>query len=247
MLTDGNLLNYMDEDLLNAETVEVEFRTTIMEPIKDLSYMIGAATWTLEDALNLLATFKTKENEDQTVFLQNWLLCHKILVNTLKTYELEEPTFLTKGAVEYDGVTFSYFPPDCVVFPEKFIDWARELSLDVPDDFYDRLMRAQKKHAANRPLIGELSAKERRELARLRREQENFELAIKATVRAVQHCITAGRRVKRKEFFDLLTRGENAISKETLERILPLLPPEYRETVGAPSICKIGDPNEADG
>jgi hypothetical protein len=52
--------------------------------------------------------------------------------------------------------------------------------------------------------------------------------------------------MKRAELFDVMCSGDDSISKELFERIMPLLPPEYRNTSGAPSTCKIGDLDESE-
>jgi len=222
------------------------------ESIDDPTALIGTPTWTLEEGLNLLATFRTEaaytEGEDRaTLFQKSWDHTHKVLQRTLISYELAEKTFLVYAddwAVEPEVPLIAYY--NSTVYPDRFIEWAREVSLTVPDEFYGKLMRGQQRHIAHRRIEGgdPLTAKESRELGRLRREKENFELAIKATVRAVRFCIKAGRRVKRGELYDLLSSGDEGITKELFERILPLLPPEFRKTPGAPSTCKIGDPEE---
>jgi hypothetical protein len=228
------------------------YRKLVRKSIDDYTPLIGAAIWTLEEGINLLATFKAenlyeKEEDRSAHFLVCWQQVFSTLFKTLKTYELREKNFLVHAencGIEPDRPRIILH--ESTAYPDKFIEWAMDLSLPIPSDFHQKLMRNQKKHIANRPINGpgSLTAKEKRELGRLRREQENFDLAIKATVRAVQFCIKVDRRVKRDEFFDLLAMGEYAISKELFERILPLLPPEYRETSGAPTSCKIGDPNE---
>lgn len=224
----------------------------ICKPIDDPTPLIGAATWTLEEGLNLLATLQTdsmfNEGDDRAaLFRRSWLQTHEVMDKTLINYELVEKTFLIFAQ------TWTEDPNNPVIFycysavyPDKFIEWATEMSLTVPGDFYQKLMRAQKRHIARRESgKEELSAKERRELGRLRREKEDFDLAIKATVKAVQFAIKVDRRVKRSEFLKLLNNySKDGVSKGLVERIIPLLPPEYRETSGAPSTCKIGDPNE---
>lgn len=226
-------------------------------PVKDLTYYITTPTWSLKEGLNLLATFRAEELypdalENKDEILENcWMDIEGVLYRTLEAYELEEETFLKSANVGYnpdDNKQFDIVFEETEIYPDSFINWAKDMSLPVPEDFYQKLMRAQERHSLGRKSkesqASALSASEKRELGRLRREKENFDLAIKATVRAVQFCINAGRRVKREELFDLLTSGKDAISKEMYERILPLLPPEYRKGAGAPSKCKIGDPSD---
>lgn len=240
----------MDWSALPEVENNITFIKTIQKPIDDFTALIGAATWTLEEGINVLATFKTEDGygnaSDRTdVFLVSWRQIKAAVDKAISTYELEERTFLDffddwgvdeERKAGLQGTT---------VFPDRFVDWARELSLPVPDDFYQKLMRAQKRHISRRKSnLVELTAKEQRELGRLRREQENFDLAIRATVRAVQYCISVGRRVTRDELLTELNRGKDTITNELFDRIVPLLPPEYRKGPGAPSKCKIGDPNE---
>lgn len=225
-------------------------------PIENVDSYIWSPTWTLKEGIDLLATFKAEalynDNIDNSKLESSWEYIDKILYKTLVMYEMEQKTFLIKinyaeNPDDPSEISFNY--DESEIFPDTFINWAKDMSLPVPDDFYQKLMRAQERHALRKKGYGvhdsdPLSAKERRELGRLRREKENFDLAIKATVRAVQHCIKVDKRVIRADLFDLLTRGEGAISKEMFERIVPLLPQEYRETSGAPSSCKIGDSSE---
>ncbi len=226
----------------------------IKEPIDEPALLFGAATWTLEEAANLLATFRAetryKDGSDRVaIFQSSWDQIHTALDKTIKSYEVTQKSFLEHiddWSMEAGSSQITYY--GTTVYPDKFVEWAREVSLDVPDDFYDKLMRAQKRHISRRKTDeGEsLTVKEKRELGTLRREKETFDLAIKATVRAVQYCIKEERRVKRSELFDLMCSGDDSISKESFERILPLLPPEYRKGPGAPSSDKIGDPNESE-
>lgn len=243
---------YIPESLLDI----IAFKRICNSPVEDFDSYICAPTWTLEEGITLLATFKAKTLNNETIDDDILESCgkyiEKILYKTLVTYEMENKTFLI--GINYENnpndpskISFNY--DESEIFPDAFINWARDMSLPVPDEFYQKLMRAQERHSLREKGYGvqdsdPLTAKERRELGRLRREKENFDLAIKATVRAVQHCIKVDRRVIRAELFDLLTRGEDKITKEMFDRIVPLLPQEYRETSGAPSSCKIGDSSE---
>lgn len=221
----------------------LNYREIVKEPISDFTYLITAATWNLEEALNVLATFKHSEecaNNNKISFDEAWKICHKILYYALKDYELENKSFIVKVLTDepcnniHKG--FGIRLHESTVHPNKFVHWAREISLPVPENFYQKVIKASE----IRPTLTKddellsLPAKEKRELGRLRREQENFDLAIKATVKAVTHCIEQGQRLKRDELYGLLSRPPDAISKELFERILPLLPKEFRKGPGTP-------------
>ena len=239
----------IQEKLLARKPLEP--RKIIKEPITDFTCLVAAPTWNLEDGLNVLATFKHSENCNNIsnkTYLDTWHNCHTILYYALKEYELANKTFTIhcEKIDESSGDGFGIILHESIVHPDKFVHWAREMSLPVPDEFYEKVMRA----SAVRPIANandellSLLAKQKREIGRLHREQENFDLAIKATVKAVRYCIAEGRRVKRKELFDLLTVGQEAVSKELFEKILPLLPQEFRRGAGNPGNLK-GENTEA--
>lgn len=229
------------QDILQARKPH-DYSEVVREPIYDFTYLITAAAWTLEEALNILATFKYSEEcaNNKISFDDAWEICHKILYSALKDYELENKTFIVKVLTDepynriHKGLGIRLH--ESTLYPDKFVHWARENSLPIPENFYQKVIKA----SAIRPTLTNddellsLPAKEKRELGRLRREQENFDLAIKATVKAVTHCIEQGQRLKRDELYGLLSRDPDAISKELFERILPLLPKEFRKGPGAP-------------
>ncbi|MBW4056161.1 MAG: hypothetical protein HIU83_12330 [Proteobacteria bacterium] len=234
------------------------YRQIVQKRVDDLSYLIGATTWTLEEGLNLLATFKTPEshnekNIDDSEFIKQWRVCYEIFINMLDASELQENTFLTycEYARNSQGEIMGVILHKSTICPIQFIDWAKDISISVPDDFYNKTLKAHKarggKKLQQQEFLDEMTAPnaaEKRELGRLRREKESFDLAIKATVKAVRFCISENRRVKREELFDLLTKEPNGISKELFERILPLLPEEFRKGAGAPK--KTNDTDDID-
>jgi hypothetical protein len=224
-------------------------------PIKDFDRYIRKPTWTIRNAVDLLTTFRAEEmhiESDKFASMEDiWNSIKEILDDYLNSYEYKARTFLISANSFEAPEGSNYYMSDdheSELYPDSFIDWARAMSMYVPDEFYQKLMRAQERFRLGRKSDGAatdaITAKEKRELGMLRREKENFDLAIKATVRAVQYCINEGRRLKRSELYDFMCCGDESISKETFERIMPLLPPEYRKAAGAPSLCKIGDPDE---
>lgn len=225
-----------------------KFRQIVKKRVDDFSYLIGATTWTLEEGLNLLATFKTPEiqagiYDDESNFIKQWTVCNNILLNPLTADKMLQESFLIycEYARDSNDEIRGVILHKSTVSPIKFIEWAKGISIPVPDDFYNKILKAHKARGGKKLLQQELldemtslNSAEKRELGRLRREKENFDLAIKATVKAVKFCISENRRVKREELFDLLTKEPNDISKELFERILPLLPEEFRKGAGAP-------------
>jgi len=215
-----------------------------IEPVKDISEMIGRPIWPLEDGLNLLATLEVLHDADSCPNDDKYKAAHKkclrLLYSILWTCKEYSRRMFHVFAEEVDNDGSPYLSIyDSTVKPVPFLEWADSISLNVPMEFFKKVKKSQ---IAREPFLGsahdsigdKLSAKERRELGQLRREKGKLDLAIHTTILAMEHCFNkGGGKSTRHELYDAMTAKNPEVTKELVERIIPLIPEKYR--------CKAGE------
>jgi len=80
----------------------------------------------------------------------------------------------------------------------------------------------------------ELTAKDARELGRLKNEQEKWDRSIEAAVQVGLFCANIGRPVVRKEVNNLVNLMDIAIPFTTIDKMWKALPDKYKKGAGRP-------------
>ena len=79
-----------------------------------------------------------------------------------------------------------------------------------------------------------LTAKDARELGRLKNEQEKWYRSLEAAVHVGLFCANMGRPVGRKEVNDLVNNIDRAIPFTTIDKMWKALPDKYKKGAGRP-------------